>query len=102
MGDEAPRRQIRWDSMTGRHLFQHLRQLGASILAAGASDWVVHAGPSGYPDDEAYFLRHILHTVDEELKPRAELDRAEPSTSHISSISPAARDDDAAPLPAST
>lgn len=65
------------DSMTGRHLFQHLRQLGASILAAGASDWVVHAGALGYPADEAYFLSHILLTIEEELKRHAEISRPE-------------------------
>lgn len=56
------------DSKTGRHLFQHLRRVGASVLAAGASDWVVHARDSVYEADEAYFLHHIVHTVDDELK----------------------------------
>jgi hypothetical protein len=32
---------------------------------------------SGYPADEAYFLRHILHTIDEELKRHAEISRSE-------------------------
>lgn len=63
------------ESRTGRHLFGHLAGAGAEILAAGSSDWVVHPGPSGYPDDEAYFLHHILHTIDEELQRRPEVDR---------------------------
>jgi len=51
------------DSRTGRHLFPHLRAAGVDILAAGSSDWVIFAGPHGYPDDEAYFLHFIIHTI---------------------------------------
>ena len=55
------------DSRSGRHLFAHLRQAGASLLAAGASDWVVHAESTGYPDAEAEFLHQILDTIVTEL-----------------------------------
>jgi hypothetical protein len=56
------------DSHAGRHLFGHLRAAGAPPLSAGASDWVVHAGPDGsYPGDEAYFLEVILRTVEDAL-----------------------------------
>ena len=55
------------DSCAGRHLFQNLPAAGAVILAAGASDWVVYPGITGYPDDEAYFLHFIIHTLDEAL-----------------------------------
>jgi hypothetical protein len=55
------------DSRSGRHLFAHLRRAGASLLAAGASDWVVHAQPSGYPDGEARFLGRIVDTITAEL-----------------------------------
>jgi SAM-dependent methyltransferase len=56
------------ESQTGRHLFHHLRAAGAPALAAGSSDWVVHAGPDGnYPGDEAYFLRSILNTIQNAL-----------------------------------
>ena len=48
------------DSRAGRHLFTHLRDAGAKIEAAGASDWVVFAP---YPADEAYFLHFIVDTV---------------------------------------
>jgi hypothetical protein len=51
------------DSRTGRHLFGHLRASGAELLDAGGSDWVVFAGPNGYPADEAYFLHFIIHTI---------------------------------------
>jgi hypothetical protein len=65
------------DSRTGRHLFTHLRRAGAEILAAGSSDWLVFAGTDGYPDDEAYFLHHIVRTFDEELARHREVDARE-------------------------
>src|SRR5579859_6971033 len=59
------------ESRTGRRLFHHLRDAGAPALAAGSSDWVVHAGPDGnYPADEAYFLRSILTTIQNALRNR--------------------------------
>src|ERR1700692_2824966 len=61
------------DSRTGRRLFHYLRAAGAPALAAGASDWVVSAGPDGnYPGDEAYFLRSILSTIQSALESRQE------------------------------
>ena len=66
------------DSRTGRRLFHDLRAAGAPALAAGSSDWVVSAGPDGnYPDDEAYFLRSILSTIQNALRSRQ--DRVEPA-----------------------
>lgn len=62
------------DSRTGRHLFGQLRQAGFDILAAGASDWVVFAGPEGYPAEEAIFLRFIIQTVKQALAGHPELD----------------------------
>jgi hypothetical protein len=62
------------DSQSGRHLFSHLRDAGAEILAAGASDWVVHAVNGRYPEDEAYFLYFILHFCEESLMGHPELD----------------------------
>jgi SAM-dependent methyltransferase len=62
------------DSQAGRHLFTHLKQAGAVILAAGASDWVVFPGPNGYTGDEAYFLHFILHTVEQALRGRPEIE----------------------------
>jgi hypothetical protein len=64
------------DSRAGRHLFGHLRETDAKILAAGASDWVVHALNGAYPADEKYFLRFILHFFEESLKGRPTLDAA--------------------------
>ncbi len=63
------------DSRTGRHLFHHLKTAGAEILSSGASDWVVFAGPQGYPDDEAYFLRYMIHTIEQALTGYPELDQ---------------------------
>lgn len=61
------------DSQSGRHLFGHLRNAGADILAAGASDWVVFAENGKYPKDEAYFLHFILHFFEESLTSRPDL-----------------------------
>jgi SAM-dependent methyltransferase len=66
------------ESRTGRRLFRYLRDAGAPALAAGASDWVVSAGPDGnYPGDEAYFLRCILNTMQNALRNRP--DQVEPA-----------------------
>ena len=55
-----------------------LRAAGAPALAAGASDWVVSAGPDGnYPGDEAYFLHSILNTIQNALRDRP--DRVDPA-----------------------
>jgi hypothetical protein len=56
------------ESRTGRHLFGHLRAAGVPPLSAGASDWVVLAGPDGsYPADEAFFLEAIIRTIQDVL-----------------------------------
>jgi SAM-dependent methyltransferase len=62
------------ESRTGRHLFGHLRAAGASILACGPSDWVVHGEAGGYPADEAAFLRLILDFVEQALASYPEAD----------------------------
>jgi SAM-dependent methyltransferase len=62
------------DSRTGRHLFGQLRALGAEVLSAGSSDWVVFAGSEGYPDDEAYFLHDIINTIHTALAHHPELE----------------------------
>lgn len=63
------------DSKTGRHLFEHLQKAGASISAAGSSDWVVYAEGGSYLGDEAYFLHHLVHTVRLELEKHPEVQR---------------------------
>ena len=65
------------DSRAGRHLFQHLREAGAEVLAAGASDWVVFPRDGKYPPEEDYFLRFILHFFEEALSGNPELDPAQ-------------------------
>lgn len=62
------------DSRTGRKLFEYLRGVDAEILAAGASDWVVHTTKGAYPADEKYFLHFILGFFESSLKTHAELD----------------------------
>lgn len=37
---------------------------GVTLLDAAGSDWIVRPVDDGYPGDEAYFLRHILETVE--------------------------------------
>ena len=70
------RRVTGGDSRAGRHLFSHLLKAGAEILAAGASDWVVHPLNGKYKDEEEYFLHFILHFFEESLMGHLELDEA--------------------------
>lgn len=63
------------DSRTGRHLFAQVRAAGGEVIAAGGSDWVVFAGPGGYPADEAYFLHHIIDTMRQALIGHPQIDR---------------------------
>jgi hypothetical protein len=62
------------DSKTGRHLFTHLKNAGATISSAASSDWVVFASEGQYPHAEAEFLRHIIDTMDHELRRHASVD----------------------------
>lgn len=59
---------------TGRRLLTRLREQSATLIDAGSSDWVVFADNEGYSDDEAYFLQHILHFIEEELSGHPELE----------------------------
>jgi SAM-dependent methyltransferase len=62
------------ESRTGRRLLELLPASGARITAAGSSDWVVWPDGGRYPGDEAYFLHHIVQTVDVALADAASLD----------------------------
>ncbi|RPJ24950.1 MAG: hypothetical protein EHM33_16140 [Chloroflexi bacterium] len=64
------------NSRTGRKLFDHLRSLNAEVIAAGASDWVVHCANGDYPADEKFFLYFILSFFESSLEAHAELDPA--------------------------
>lgn len=72
------------DSQTGRHLFTHLQNMGATILAAGSSDWIVHPIQNGYAKDEAYFLHFIIDTIAGALQ--GELDLTEWHTTRHAQI----------------
>jgi SAM-dependent methyltransferase len=66
-------------SRTGRALLQEIPRSGARLLGAGSSDWVVlpsakGSDGDGYPDDEGYFLHHILHTIETALVGSTEID----------------------------
>ncbi|MCA9972772.1 MAG: class I SAM-dependent methyltransferase, partial [Anaerolineales bacterium] len=63
-------------SQAGRRLFAQVRQAGGTVLAAGSSDWVVFAGPDGYPADEAAFLRAIVDMMHAALAGHPALDPA--------------------------
>lgn len=69
------RRPTGGDSRTGRKLFEYLRRNDTGILAAGASDWVVHAKEGEYPGDEKYFLQFILGFFADSLQASDEVDR---------------------------
>lgn len=51
-------------SRTGRNLFEAVGRAGGEVLSAGGSDRVVHPRDGGYPGDEAYFLHHVVDTVE--------------------------------------
>lgn len=51
-------------SRAGRRLMTRLPAHGHDVLAAGGADWLVSPHDSGYPADEAAFLRHLLETID--------------------------------------
>lgn len=55
------------DSRAGRHLLTRLPAEGVEVLAAGGSDWVVHARDGAYPAEEGTFLRFIVDTVADAL-----------------------------------
>jgi SAM-dependent methyltransferase len=61
------------DSKAGRHLFKVLHDNKLQIVASGSSDWVVYPDSGEYPEDEAYFLHHILHFFEESLENRPEV-----------------------------
>jgi hypothetical protein len=64
------------ESKTGRKLIHAIAEAGGRVAAAGSSDWVVFAQDGSYPDDEAYFLRCILATIEESLSQRSDVDQA--------------------------
>jgi len=59
---------------TGRRLFTALHQMDNEVLSAGSSDWVVFPRGNEYPNEEAYFLHHSLHFIEEELSDHSEID----------------------------
>lgn len=53
---------------TGRRLFLELARAGASLIAAGSSDWLVFPKDGNYSEDEKFFLQCIVHTIARELR----------------------------------
>jgi len=64
----------RMGSCTGRRLLTHLHSVGAHILEAGSSDWIICPRNRGYTDDETFFLHFIIHTIDTALRDHPDLD----------------------------
>jgi SAM-dependent methyltransferase len=62
-------------SCTGRKLLEKLLAMGARILQAGASDWVITPQAGGYTPDEVTFLQAIVQTVQNELQDHPQLDQ---------------------------
>lgn len=61
-------------SRTGRRIFSGLREIGARVVDAGASDWVVFPREEGYSRDEEVFLHAIIDTVEGALRGREDMD----------------------------
>ena len=64
-------------STTGRRLLEAIPRQGATLLAAGGSDWVVFPEQGRYPVDEGYFLHHIVQTIQRALDGHPDLDSDE-------------------------
>jgi hypothetical protein len=62
------------DSLSGRHLFAYLKDVGMQIIDSGASDWVIFAKQNGYTQEETYFLHFIINNIQEALQNNTELD----------------------------
>lgn len=60
-------------AQTGRRLLTRFQEADSALLAAGSSDWVVLAQNGAYERDEAYFLHHVLHFIEDELSGHPEL-----------------------------
>jgi SAM-dependent methyltransferase len=56
------------DSQSGRHLIDLLRERAGTLVAVGASDWIVRPQGGDYPADEQYFLGTILDFIAEALR----------------------------------
>jgi hypothetical protein len=74
MDERVTNGKLSGDSRAGRRLFHLLNKTGIQVLDAGSSDWVVLPQAGHYPDDEAYFLHFIVHTVESALAGHPELD----------------------------
>lgn len=51
-------------SRAGGEALSRLQRLPGVTVDAAGSDWVVQPSNEGYPADEAYFLRHILDSIE--------------------------------------
>lgn len=64
-------------SRAGQAVVERLqREQGTTILAVAGSDWFVRPVEGAYPDDEAYFISHILDTVESAVGELSDTDPA--------------------------
>jgi hypothetical protein len=69
------------DSRAGHHALDRLRTLdGVTVTGVGGSDWAVYPRGDEYPSDEAYFLQHILGTIETALGELDTLDDPDSAT----------------------
>lgn len=65
------------DSQTGRQLLSRLVEQGSRVLAAGASDWLVHPVSQSYKEGDATLLDYMLNTFAGELTDHPDLNAAQ-------------------------
>jgi len=63
-------------SKSARKLISSLSEQDFEVVETGSSDWIVQPESLGYPEDEAYFLFHILKFFENELESQVQLDKA--------------------------
>jgi SAM-dependent methyltransferase len=73
MSEEAGEEGGPVGAQTGRRLLTRFQEANSDLLSAGSSDWVVFARNGAYAGEEAYFLHHVVHFIEEELTGHPEL-----------------------------
>lgn len=64
--------EAKGSSRTGRRVFHALRSQGVEVLEIGSSDWIVHPRGGGYAEDDSFFLRFLLSTIEGAVRDRVD------------------------------